>query len=358
MITIANQPTRQASMLTHGQCLANRCPAGTGLRCAPWVNFHEHAPSTLSLVREIKEKVGPAYVVDGLREHPASKPFDIQIFDRDQPALIDDVPTCFVVKIPPLIANVIMEPLQKDHGFASATRSSLATRHASLQTPEFCPCVSEPARVSDLFAVAESGKRCQPDIDADHVRTKGQRLSVNLDGEQSKPTTRFAFHGEGFDIASERTVQFDAHLTDLRQIQTLSLKCVPDLAKGHTVIATRGTESRVASSFLCIFGAAKERLKRQMDTMQSVLKNVRVHGGNVCASSSNILQLKVLIEPRDRFTFALPSVASFLKRGIVQFATYGKLIVKNLFLALCRVNPIAAGANHPNILTGRFSLEN
>lgn len=59
MIAISNQPTGQTAMLPHGERLANLCPTQASLRGPARVNFHEHAPGTLSLVREHEEEVRP-----------------------------------------------------------------------------------------------------------------------------------------------------------------------------------------------------------------------------------------------------------------------------------------------------------
>lgn len=342
-------------MLTHGERLANLCSTQAGLTCAARVNLHEHAPGTLSLVREIKEKVGPSSIVDGLRKHPARQALDVQILDGDQAVLINNLPGFFVMKIPALIANVIVKPRQKQDRLASAIGALLSTRRTALQSSKFCLRDPEPARVFDLRPVAQRGKRIKSDVYADHVSVKGQRRRFAFDGEQGKPAPGLTFDCEGFDFPVNRSVQLDSNIANFRDPQLVTDERVADLSKRHAVVATSRAKAWIPR-LLSVLHATKERVKSQMYAAQDVLQNLCVDCGDVLATRAYLFQLQVLIEPGNRFTLALPRIAAFLQSCIVELAANGKLIIQRLLLPFCWIDAVAKDLYHNPILSDRYQM--
>src|ERR1051326_3724643 len=164
MITIRRQAAVATQMPALRKRLADFCAASASLRSSAWINFHEHAPGTLSLVREHKKKVGPSGIVNRFSEHAARESFDVEIFDRDQAMLINNLSRFFMVEVTALIANVVMKSLKQQDGFASAIGIFLSTRYSSLQASEFCLGGSEPTRIVDRGSVTECGEGRQSDI--------------------------------------------------------------------------------------------------------------------------------------------------------------------------------------------------
>src|SRR5690349_5212894 len=99
MITIRRQPAVQTQVPALGQRLSDFRSTGAGLRSPARIYFHEHAPGTLSLVREREQKARPSCVSDRLRQHSSSESLDIQILNGNQPVAIDQIARLFVMKV-------------------------------------------------------------------------------------------------------------------------------------------------------------------------------------------------------------------------------------------------------------------
>jgi hypothetical protein len=80
------------------------------LRSAARIDRHQHAPGTLSLVRELLDEGRPRGIVDRLRQPPSGQSFDSQVLDRDEPESIDERSRQLVLHIRPLVPDVGLEP--------------------------------------------------------------------------------------------------------------------------------------------------------------------------------------------------------------------------------------------------------
>jgi len=355
MIAIRRQPARETQMPALSERLANPCAAQACLRSTARVNFHEYAPGALSLVREHKKKVGPPSVVDGLSEHSRREAFHVQIFDCNQAVLIDDLARFFVMKVAALVANVIMESLKQQDGFAPAIRSFLTSRNAPLQVSKLALCGSKPAWILNCRSVAERDELTQSDINTYGVRTEGQRRGFTLNRKNSKPTIRLSFDRQSFYGPGKWAVQLNSNLTDLGQPQSVSGQRIADFSKCHAVVSTCRSKSRIPRLVSCL-NPSKEAVKGQLNALQNVFQGLRIQGSEVFADLLNCCQLQILIEPRDRLAFQPPSIAPFLNSGIVKFATERKLSVKDLLLTFCGIDSIAKSRDHKSsILPFKFS---
>lgn len=355
MITICNQTTRRTTMLAHREGLSDVRAARARLTCPAGVNFHEHAPGTFSLVREIKEKVGPSSVSYRFSKSASRQAFYVQILSRNQAVAINDLPRLLVVEVPTLITNVVVKSLQQQYRFTSPVRSLLSPRNAPLQSSQLSLSGPEPSRVFDLFAGAKSCEESQADINADRRWTKEQRLRVTLDAEQSKPATGFPLDGQRFNLPCERSVKFDAKEPELRQPQSVSVQCVSYVPKCDAAIAVSRAVSRVARC-VALLDSSKERLESQTNAFQCVFERLKTKCGHVLTRRLDRPQLPFLIKPRDRLAVPIPCLFSFLECGIVKLATNCQMVVESIFLSLCGVKAITEGLNHASILPHRFSL--
>lgn len=327
-------------MNAHCERLRDFCAAQTVLRCPTRINLHEHASGALSLVREHEKKVRPSRIIDRLRQHSACESFDIQIFDRDQPVAVNEFPRFFVMEVAALVADVIVKPLKQKNGFAPAVRSFLAPRYTPLQSAELRLGRTEPTRVLNLCAIAQSRERSQSDINADHVRIERQWLVIALNRKQRKPSSGFAFDREGFDRPFEWSVKFYADVSDLREPQLVPGKRVTYLPKRQTVITTHRSEARI-TRLVSLIHATEESLESQVYTLQRVFQDERTDVRNVFPPIFDFPQLQILIEPRDRFALTLPCFTALLQRRVVQLAAHRKLIVQCLFLRLGGIDAVA-----------------
>lgn len=344
MITIIDSTARPAMMNSHRERLADLCPTNTCLTCASRIDFREQPTSIFSFVGQHVHESRYRDVVKGFAQPSARKPYNIQIFDRNKSILINQLARFLVQKVAALIANVVVKTSQKQHSFATSIRSSLSTCYASLESSQFCLSGPIPVRVFDLGSVAKRSERSESDVNSDHVRIERQRIGFTLNTEQSEPATGFTLDSECLNLAIERSVELNPHVPDFREAQTVSNKCISDLAKRETVVTPSRLETWVSRP-LTVFDASKEGAEGKMNALQGVFERVSIYRRHVVALSANPFQLHILIEPRDRLGLKSPSVAALLERGIVKLAANSQLVVKNLLLPFRRIDSVAEGTD-------------
>lgn len=357
MITIRRQTTRRALVPTLAESLWYASAADTCLTCAGWVDFNDHARSLFRFRAQLIDKARPSCITDRLGDVVIShQALNVEILNRNESVLIHNLARFFVMKVAALIANVVVKSLQQQNCFASAIRSFLPTCYALLDPSQLGLRGSEPTRVLNHGPVAEGCEAGQPYVYPNQAGTERERIAVTLDSEQSEPPASLAFNGERLDLPFEWAVQPDPHITYLRDAQFIPVQCLSDPPKSQAVITAPRFETWIAV-FYSPLHAGKKRAEGVMDPFQCILKSVGVHVRHVLAVLSNLRQLQVLIEPRDRFAPELPRVAPFLKRSVVKLAANSKLTIQRLFLPLGRVNPVTECLEHVGrILSFRFSV--
>lgn len=357
MIPIANQTAFFANMLTLGQRLRNARTAETGLTCTTRIDFHEQPTSIFRFVGQHVYERRPSGIVNRLAQPPTSKSFDIQIFDRNEAVCVNDLPRLFVVEVSPLISDVIMKPPKQQYGFASSVATLFPSRYAPLQPSQSPLGRAKPTRVFNPRSVAQSRERSQSNIDANSVRAVRQQVWLYVNGQQRKPPTRFPFNSQGLNCSLERSVQFDPHLTNLRETQFISGQRISDLAEGNTVVASDGAEPR-EPRFIARPDAAKESLESQIDSLQNVLQHLRMYLRNVFPFFLDLSQLERLVEVGNRLALTRPRFTSFGESRVVQFGAYCKMAVERLFLFRGGIDSIAKNFDHNLILPKGFSVGN
>lgn len=356
MITIRNQATRRTMMYSRGERLADFCPTQTCLRCATGGDFHEHAPGALSLVREHEKKVRPSSIANRLGEVVISHhAFDVQIFDRNQAVLINDLARLFVMKVAALIADMIVETLKQKSRLTPAVGSFLSSRYAPLQSAQLRVSGSEPARVFDSGTVAQRGERGQAYVNPGHVGLKRQGFWFAFDGEDGKPAARFALHRERLDLPVERAMQRNADPSNLGKPQLIPNKNAANLPKSDAVVSPRGSEARIAWIAAHLY-TIKERLECEINALQNVLKRPAIDVGDVGPNRSNLFQLVILIEPSQVFTLIFPCVTPFLKCGIVKLGANAEMRFQRAHLFSGWVNPVAKGSMHECLILSRITV--
>lgn len=340
MITIRRQTTRQTEMPANSQCFAHFCAADTTLRSTTRINLNQNTSSILRFVREHIDKVRPRGVSNTLSEYSARQPLDVQIFDGNQPVLVNKFSTQFVMEVGSLVADVDMRSLKKQNRLASSVRAFLTPCYTSMCDPQDLLPFSIVPWILYLRSVAQSRKVGQPNIDTDCIGTKGERLRFNFASKQGVPLSRLALNGQGFDGAENRTMQPDLHFADLRESESVPVQGVSDLAKGDAVVTACGSKTWIACLLLGL-NAAKECLKRTVNASDRVFQCLSVNIRNVSAVTFNTRQLINLIKTANSFALYLPCVPTLLQRGIVKLAANSKRGVKFFGLALSRIDSIA-----------------
>lgn len=344
MITRPRQTARLAMMPALAERLRYACTAHTFLTCAVGNNFNPESPSIFRFVRSESKELTPTSIVNRLAQHSASKPFYIQIFYCYQSEVVDQPSANSMVKVSSLVAHKGVGTLQDYDGLTPSLRSFLSSRYAPLGDPQSTFCFTVIVRIVNFSSVAQSCERSQPNINADHIRIKGQWLRYVLANEHRKPMSAFALDRKRLDRASERARYLDSHLADFREPEAISLQCVSDLSERDGVVAAKRTEARIAwlrdilhshrSQLLAQLASAKERFESLIDAGDHILQRVSVHIRGIVSDCANLRQLANLIKATERLSFESPRFFTFSQGRIIKFRAHCQLIVQSLRLTV------------------------
>src|SRR5262249_62281042 len=140
----------------------------------------------------------------GLAHHSARHPFDIHLYDDDQPEKNDQCPRYLVREIFPLIAHVGMRSLQFPDSFLPVIPAALATCDLALRTAKSRLSAFEIPGVFDLCPVRERGEGAQSHVNASLFSRSGQRLSLAFDAQDGVPLAGLPLDRHSFDLALDR----------------------------------------------------------------------------------------------------------------------------------------------------------
>ena len=214
MIASQRQPAGRTQVPTIRQAFGYPLSTQACLACAARVHPDQLTPSIRSFVREKGKELRPSSIRNGLRQHSASKPFDVQIFDGNKPVLIDQGTRYVVVKVGPLCFNVSVLPSKDRDSFATAIRPLLSACYSPLRhTQPALRLFSQPGIV-DFRTVTQGCKGRQAEVDADYLTGRGKRGRLTDHGKDHDPTSRLALDRNGLDLTFDRTVQLGLNLAN------------------------------------------------------------------------------------------------------------------------------------------------
>ena len=95
----------EARMLTIRKPFEVCCSTRATLAGPTSIDGQEPSSGTLGLVRKFLKERCPPCVVYGFRKHPTRQTFYVQVFDKNQPVVVDEVSGQLVLKIVALVEN-------------------------------------------------------------------------------------------------------------------------------------------------------------------------------------------------------------------------------------------------------------
>lgn len=339
MIAIRRQSTVQTKMPTIFERLANLCATRACLARTSRIHSNKHTSSTFSLVRDHVQELSPASIVDGLCEHSAGESFGIQIFDGYQAVFVDDLSRQLVVKVCTLLADMLVRPLKQYDSLAAPIRAFLATRYAPLSNPQCPMSVAVVARVFDSHAIAQNRKGSQPNVNTNGFIAERKRPGCDFAGEDGKPSSGFALNRQSLRCAIDRLMQLYSDSANFRQLQMSGVGGESVLCIGQGSIARKRLKARISRFFPAIH-SEKKTFVSLVRPAQHVLQNLRVDTLRVFSLNLNFPQLGALRIVANAFTFELPSVTPFLKRGVVKLTANRKLSIECFRLPFARIDSV------------------
>ncbi len=328
--------------LSEGHLLPMSTPA-TRLRRIGGVHSYHLSASLFRFAREVIEECRPRDITDRFRQAMVmNHPIHVQIFDADDPELIDKT------------AAVLMgEVLAPPRDTLMNTRDSLAVLASfwgAFGKPGVFPLDfgkslffgAEEARIGDLVSIGEHGKGFQSHVNPDALSVLRQSLRLSLTREAGVPFAGAALAdgaslGRALHIPMEDDFDF-AHFGE-DQLPISDVASTGDLRKGHAIVAPIALEAWIAG-FLTSFPTSKEGFHCQIDAHSNVLQDLRMH---VVEGCTLLFQERIgidLLVAGQAFARLLIGISTCCQQMIKEPATFFKLVLKDTLLLFRRVNPV------------------
>ena len=345
MIATSRQSASVAIVPTIREGFAHGRATYARLACAPRINLHYSPASILRFVGEHRDEHRPTGIVNGLRQHSSSEALHVQILDRDQPVLVDQITGNLVLEVAPLVANMNVGALEKHDGLTSSVAPLvLPPRDFPLSAPQPRLGVSIVPRVLNLAAICEHGKAIQTDIDSSDAVAGWKPQMFALDTEAHEPVPGIPLDCDRLDFAFDGPVQFDLYVPGSLHAQLAAVQQSASIAVGRkrdAVVTARGTVAR-EPGLLAALHAGEERLIRLIHSAQHILAAGEIRQRQATVGPHR-LQLVGLVVVVDRLVADLPGSDPLLKGSVVEAGRVSEFPDEKSGLRLRRVDPVFEG---------------
>src|SRR5207237_944413 len=290
-------------------------------------------------------------------QYSARKSFDVQVFHRDQPVAFHQPTAEIMMKGGTLVSDFTVRLGHECGGLAAAVAAALATGKPALGAAQVCQPALEVSGIVDLHAIRKSDKAIQSDIHADILGRLRQRHTVSLDGKTHVPVVHVPLDRNGLDLTLHRPVQFDLDETSALDTQLPVFEPSAAIAvgrKGDTVVPPERTEAREAGLLAASY-ANEERLEGLIQPAEHILAAGEV-GQSEQPFFPHRLQLLGRVVVVDALAANFPSIAPFLKGGVVELASLVELVLEKPSLGLVGVQAVFVGGAHKQEYTKSIGL--
>ena len=201
-------------------------------------NNHQVGIVPISLVFQHRTEHAPTSIKDALGQLGFRKPTNVQIFNRHEVVVTNQISSQLVQEVIPLIAGLLMQSRQHDSRLATVAAPLRLATECLLCAPEFARLCAIPARVVDPLPGGKSSQGFKADINADAQAGGWQRLRADLTDDGGVPAIGAASDRTGLRRAGEGSISVDAERPQLRQDQlpVTEAGSVAPLRKGEAVV--------------------------------------------------------------------------------------------------------------------------
>src|ERR1051325_2671159 len=307
--------------------------SGAFLTCPARVNLFTQSPSVFSFVRCELNKLIPSSVRNrqGQRMIP-DHAFDVQLLEKD----------CAIQRykrMAELMGEVTATTLD-----ALMDASRYLVSLLTLCSGESLLIRAKEAWIINLLARGKRTERSEANIYANGSTVLRQRLCLYFHREARIPLARCgASDGERLNLARQRAMQLDSHVSDFRQAQLAVCERETGLSVGERIVSFVRLESWKACFLFMLLNATKEALKSLVKSAKNILKDLAVNLFKFWTYLFDFRQLILLVNVADRFVFKSVGVSAFLQASIVEFAQQSKLSIQARSLSARRKQPILIG---------------
>ncbi len=247
------------------RCAAHHAAITARLGGMPRIDSSNLDTGTFCLVFKYLEKLRPACIVGGFGKiQRTNHAFDVQIFVGDFAEASDQIKSCFVVKVFPLVGNVLVELRESFHGFSTVRPALFLPSDGALKPSELLLRLAIVLGRPGFFSAGSDEERLQAKINSDFRIFRRKNLRIfQFAGEDDEPAIGLLSEGDCLDCALDFPMKFEFNVSDALK-PGFSDRCAAHRAlvdgELYRVEPSMALEPRV-SGFLSVFQTTKECLE-------------------------------------------------------------------------------------------------
>jgi hypothetical protein len=335
--------------------LHNLSAARASLRRVSWGYGNNLGASLFHFaLKELPEHPQPCVVSAQGEVMIASHKTEVQVLNSDQCVSVRKLTGYFVPEVATSVGNMVVLLSDLERGFAPTPRPLLPTRESALGNSKF-PRSPQPLRVLDKFAVRQSKKTMQPDVDADLSSLALGDLGVGqFNLKQDIPLTETALDDDVLDfrVSGNLSVVLDFDITDILDVEhrttvIVGLDSAPvAVSELEAMPAVTALEPGEAGGFTGL-DTAEECAVRFVEPTKRLLQAGSIeHPKSVRVSPTEVSEIQTL--SRESYTRSgfLVDLDALFKRRVVHVARQIEKIVHLLSLSGMRVQTVLERADH------------
>jgi hypothetical protein len=330
----------------------------TGLAGIGRINFAECSASFSRFTEQHTKETRPGRVTDGFSQTRVMEhPVDLQVFNRNQTELVNNLAAVLVRKISSTPTNPLMHP--GDYfTFSFAFRCTLFSfGKFALGFGKFFFFLSKEARVFNLLPVTESGKGFQANINANLTGVRRQNVRFNpLTAKTDIPLAGTATsESDGLGFTSQGPVQLNLDMPNLANNQNVAFQLTAGggLREGYRVVTPKPLKPGITRLFTG-FKPAEEGLHGKVKSNRYILQDLGMNVTERRPREFKSREFGLLVIQTRGFACLLKTGFALIKPMVVNPTAIFKLLIKQGFLPSGRPYSVFERLSHKNIISSFY----
>lgn len=320
---------------------------GACLSGIPRVHSNNLNPSFCRFESEDIDELRPSCIKSGFGKARPCDSNNVKILVCYFAIFADKRKYCFVVEVPPLIGDMLMEFGNFDSCLVPAIASLLATGEFPLGSPEFdLRLPVELGRINRL-PIGNHDEGLEAEINPDRGSKGNEWGNIRqLTTEDTVPTICLSLDGNCLSVATERAMHLDLDVSNVQNEKAVLIypATLRILRKGETAKPALPFEPRV-SWFLSIFDSAEEVVKGTIKSPQGCLAGLCVAPNKILVGLPILCQLCRLFPILDTSLLSLIRILSLREGRVVESTMSLKHLIKCKDLLFVGVQSVFEGLN-------------
>ena len=320
-------------------------------------------PSLFRFGCEDANKSRPACVMRALRKAGSSDALDAQGLVGYQPMPPYQSPGLFVVKGPPLVCDLLVEPGATLTSFTAAIRALLLPGTRTLSPPELLQSLPVVARRCYYLTIRGGKEALQSEVYADRRSVASGFGSIpNVADEDSVPLTARLLDGNGLYLPRNRAMQLDLDVPDVLEVKPSILLRPATIAVGGKLDQPEAVPVPKVWIARCFTGLqpAEERLfEGAIQPPERSLSAGEVGRRKVRVGPAGFLESARLLTIGAGAILGLVDIPAFCESVVVQTAVNFEQRIKSFRLRAVRIKAVFERFLHattlltkPDVLNG------